>query len=151
MTGQGTILMQASAVAIEGRAVVIKGPPGSGKSTLAMALIDRGAELVGDDGMRLTRQEGAVIAHPPPHTAGKLEIRGVGIAHLPATSAKVSLIVSLDDAGERLPDVVPMQTLEGCKVPYLGLAESDPASLPLRVEWALRIHGLPANGVSDWA
>jgi len=39
---------QATAVAINGRAVLIEGPPGAGKSTLALALIDRGAVLVGD-------------------------------------------------------------------------------------------------------
>jgi chloramphenicol 3-O-phosphotransferase len=36
------IVHQASAVVIDGRALLIEGPPGSGKSSLALALIDRG-------------------------------------------------------------------------------------------------------------
>ncbi len=43
MSGNGSLVMQASAVAIAGRALLIEGPPGSGKSALALALIDRGA------------------------------------------------------------------------------------------------------------
>lgn len=40
-------LHQATCVAIGGRGVLIEGLPGSGKSSLALALIDRGAQLVG--------------------------------------------------------------------------------------------------------
>ena len=72
-------LLQASAVAIGGRGLLLEGPPGSGKSSLALALIDRGARLIGDDGLRLVRRGKDVMAEPPPNIAGKLEIRGVGI------------------------------------------------------------------------
>ena len=48
-------LFQASAVAINGRALLIEGEPGAGKSSLALALIDRGAQLIGDDGVALRR------------------------------------------------------------------------------------------------
>ena len=44
---------QATAVEIGGRALLIEGPPGSGKSSLALALIDRGARLIGDDSVML--------------------------------------------------------------------------------------------------
>ncbi|MGB7371776.1 MAG: serine kinase, partial [Erythrobacter sp.] len=33
--------------------MAILGPPGCGKSSLALALIDRGAQLIGDDGVTL--------------------------------------------------------------------------------------------------
>src|SRR3546814_11755709 len=50
-------VIQGSAVAIGGRAVLIIGPPGSGKTSLALALIDRGATLIGDDGVALARRD----------------------------------------------------------------------------------------------
>ena len=53
-----TALHQFTCVAIKGRGVLIEGAPGSGKSSLALALIDRGAVLVGDDGVTLAAQGG---------------------------------------------------------------------------------------------
>jgi serine kinase of HPr protein (carbohydrate metabolism regulator) len=41
--------LQATAVDVSGRAVLIEGRAGYGKSSLALALIDRGARLIGDD------------------------------------------------------------------------------------------------------
>ena len=55
---------QASAVVIGGRALLIEGPPGSGKSSLTLALIDRGAGLIGDDAVTLMREGAALIASP---------------------------------------------------------------------------------------
>ena len=49
-----TVLANVTAVAIGGRALLIDGPPGSGKSSLALALIDRGALLIGDDAVHLS-------------------------------------------------------------------------------------------------
>ncbi|HQA17982.1 MAG TPA: serine kinase, partial [Novosphingobium sp.] len=46
-----SLVHQATCVAIKGRALLIEGPPGSGKSSMALALIDRGAALIGDDGV----------------------------------------------------------------------------------------------------
>ena len=77
------LVHQASAVAIEGRALLIEGPPGSGKSSLALALIERGAGLIGDDAVTLTASEEQLIASPPPNITGLLEVRGVGLARLP--------------------------------------------------------------------
>ena len=45
------IAWQATCVAIAGRALLIEGAPGTGKSSLGLALIDRGAQLIGDDSM----------------------------------------------------------------------------------------------------
>ncbi|MFM5886059.1 MAG: HPr kinase/phosphorylase, partial [Novosphingobium sp.] len=53
-----SVLHQATAVAIGGRGVLIEGAPGSGKSSLALALIDRGAALIGDDGVALAAVNG---------------------------------------------------------------------------------------------
>ena len=142
-----SLLLQASAVAIAGRALLIEGPPGSGKSSLALALIDRGAVLIGDDGVRIGRDgEGhsaRLIAHPPPNIAGLIELRGIGILTLPlAPPAPVALILALGGApGERLPETLEQRALLGLAVPVLRF---DPGTIApaVRAEWALRLHGL---------
>lgn len=130
-----------SAVAIDGKAMLIEGVPGSGKSSLALALIDRGAELIGDDGVRLTCKDTAVIVSPPPNIPGKLEIRGVGIVELPTAEAPLSLILVIDDAGPRYPERIAKRDVFGQAVPVLPFHAGD-ANQALRAEWALRMHGL---------
>ena len=145
MTGPDELVLQATAVAIGGRALVIEGPPGAGKSTLALALIDRGAKLIGDDGVTLTAKNGRLVASPPPNIAGKLEIRGVGIVELPVVNAPVALLLSLAQDSERLPEKPSRRVILGCDIPELpflaGCGESA-----LRAEWALRIHGHRETG-----
>ena len=131
---------QASCVAIGGRGVLIEGPPGSGKSSLALALIDRGASLVGDDGVLLETRGGRLWALPPPNIAGLLEIRNVGIANLPAEEAPVALVLRLDPAADRQPERAEELVLAGTAVPLIRLWPDTPA-LALRAEWALNLHG----------
>ena len=131
------VLANVGCVAIEGHALLIEGPPGSGKSSLALALIDAGGELIGDDGVTLTAQGGQLIASPPPRTAGLIEIRGVGLVSLPATSAPVVLAITLDQHAPRLPDGPAEASWYGIAVPRFALYP-DLATLPLRARWALR-------------
>ena len=131
---------QASCVAIGGRGVLIEGPPGSGKSSLALALIDRGATLVGDDGVLLEAREGRLWALPPPNIAGLLEIRNVGLATLPAEPAPVALVLRLDPAAPRQPECAEEVLLAGIGVPLIRFWPDTPA-LALRAEWALNLHG----------
>lgn len=140
MSANGQII-QASAVAIGGHALLIEGSPGSGKSSLALALIDRGAKLIGDDAVRLSHASGEVIASPPPNIAGKLEIRGVGIVEIGATTAPLALILSLDEAAPRYPEPLKHRDVLGCAIPLLPF-RGDASHAALRAEWALRLHGL---------
>lgn len=135
--------LHASTVLIDGRAVLIAGRSASGKSDLALRLIDRGAMLVADDYTRLDVRDGSLIASAPPAIAGKIEVRGVGIVELAcAAEGAVSLLVDLDGGVERLPDEpVPTTPLEGVAIPTLALAAFE-ASAPIKVEHALRRHGL---------
>jgi hypothetical protein len=135
------VLANVTCVAIDGRGVLIRGAPGSGKSSLALALIDRGATLVGDDGITLDRREGRVWAAPPPVTAGKLEVRNVGIVDIGPTEAPLALVIRLDCDAPRFVEQASVAELLGDHVPELALFP-DAASLPLRTEWALRVHGL---------
>ena len=144
------LVMQASAVSIGGTALLIEGPPGSGKSSLALALIDRGAGLIGDDAVTLSAEGERLIASPPPRIAGLIEVRGVGLVRLPpAPPAPVALILILGGAEPaRLPDLpCPTREIAGVPVPVLAF---DPGAIApaLRAEWALRQHGLAINAPS---
>jgi hypothetical protein len=136
------VLPNVSCVAVHGRAVLISGAPGSGKSSLALTLIDRGGTLVGDDGVRLEARGGRAWACPPPNIAGKLEIRNVGLADLPTVEAPLALAICLDPAAPRHVEVASAAQYGGYEVPEIALYPDTPA-LAMRVEWALRLHGLP--------
>lgn len=135
-------LRQATAVAIGGRALLLEGPPGSGKTSIALSLIDRGATLIGDDGVTLEPREGALWAAPPPNTAGLIEIRNLGLVRLPTATAPVALILRLASDAPRLPEAVDTETFAGCATPVLAFDPAGPVPA-LRAEWALRLHGLP--------
>lgn len=136
---------QATCVAIAGRAVLIEGPPGAGKSSLALALIDRGAVLVSDDGVRLTAADGRVLAHPHPHIAGLLEVRNLGfVAMTTAAAVPVALVLVLDRAAERYVEAAETVSRAGCAVPLLRLWPDSPV-LALRAELALSRFGLPVG------
>lgn len=135
-------LIQANCVAVGGRGVLIQGPPGSGKSSLALALIDRGAMLVGDDGVRVEAQGAVLRAFPPPQIAGLIEVRNVGLLTRPVTSfVPLALALRLDPAAPRLPDQPEVQTIEGIDLPCLALWPDSPV-LALRAEVALERWGL---------
>ena len=151
MSGGAPVVMQASAVVIGGRALLIEGPPGSGKSSLALALIDRGAGLIGDDAVALSVDgEGRLIASPPPNIAGLLEVRGVGLARLAVASpTPVALLLSLGgEAPERLPETpLPRREIAGIAVPVLAF-DPGPLAPAARAEWALKLHGLHTDKAS---
>ena len=88
------------------------------------------------------RQRSGVWAAPPPVTAGKLEIRNVGLVELKPTAAPLALVVRLDRDAPRFIEQASVAELLGGHVPELALFP-DAAALPLRTEWALRTHGLP--------
>ena len=136
------VLHQATCVAIGGRGLLIEGPPGSGKSSLALALIDRGAVLVGDDGVLIERDGHVVRASPTPATIGLLEVRNVGLLAFPTLAGvPIALIVTLDPAAPRFRDAPDWRDRAGCRLPQIELWPGSPV-LALRAEAALRTYGL---------
>lgn len=143
--------IHASAVLVDNRAVLIRGPSGSGKSRLVFDLILAGQSgqlpetmLVGDDRVHLDVRDGKLWVRPAPELVGLLEIRGLGIRRLDcATGAIVGLVVDLDatDAA-RLPEPEALRTaLEGVELPRIPVG-SGFAPLPLVVAALTTIEGL---------
>lgn len=103
----GPLLLHATAVALDGRAVLLRGPSGCGKSDLALRLIDAGARLVADDQSEVWREGDTVVVRAPAAIAGLIEVRGIGIVRLAALErAPVALVADLVPAErvERLPE-----------------------------------------------
>lgn len=137
------MLVHASCVAIDGRAVLIGGASGHGKSDLALRLIDRGARLVADDQTLLEPSGGRLLASAPPTIAGRIEVRGVGILAMEAVrDVPVALFVDLDAPPERLPEGAGKRVLAGIAIPSIALSALE-ASAPIKLEAALGLFGLP--------
>lgn len=132
----------ATCVAIAGRGVLIEGPPGCGKSALALTLIDRGAQLVGDDGVLLERVGDRLLARPHPNTHGLLEIRNLGLVRFSVCEeAQVALLIRLDDDAPRF--IEQPETVERLGVAVHSLAIWPDSTPPaLKVEQALRWYDL---------
>jgi serine kinase of HPr protein (carbohydrate metabolism regulator) len=120
--------VHASCVAIGESGILLRGAPGSGKSSLALRLIDRGACLVADDQVQLSRDQGGVKASAPAPLHGLLEVRGLGIVKTSVRSrVTLALIVDLTrhDTAERLP--APRHcVLEGVDLPCLTIDARHP-------------------------
>lgn len=126
-------------VAVDGAAVLLRGPPGSGKSDLALRLIDAGATLVADDRVNIALEGGRLLASPPAEIAGLLEVRGLGVFMLDgAPSAPLGLVVDLvaAQAIERCPEPDTWTCL-GIALPRIDVAPFH-ASTPAKVRLAVR-------------
>ena len=133
---------QATCVAIDGHGVLIEGAPGVGKSSLALALIDRGAVLVGDDGVRLERDGAHLLASPVAETEGLLEVRGLGLVTMPIVPhVPVALVIELSREAPRFIESAEQITRADVVLPRVRLWPDSPV-LPLRAELALRLYGL---------
>ncbi len=125
-------------VEIDGVACLLRGPPGCGKSDLALRLIDGGAALVADDQVELARDGDRIIATVPANFAGLIEVRGHGIAHLPAIArSHLGLVVDLVAPGkvERMPEAECCDLL-GVGIPRIQLAPFE-ASAAAKVRLAM--------------
>ena len=134
------MLVHGTAIAIDGDAMLLRGPPGAGKSDLALRLIDRGARLVADDQVQLQRISARLSVSAPAAIAGLLEVRGIGILRLDAL-AEAPLVMCVDLLPsaeiERLPERRFAELL-GVEIPLIAVSAFD-ASAAAKLRLALRV------------
>lgn len=129
-------LIHATCVAIGGRGVLIEGPSGSGKSDLALRLIDRGAVLVADDQTDVRRENTHLYALTPAIIAGMLEVRGMGVVHLPYLDKAPLVLAVRIGAPERMPELDGHCMIDGHRLAAMTVAALE-ASAPIKVELML--------------
>jgi HPr kinase/phosphorylase len=136
----GASTIHASAVLVGPKAVLIRGPAGSGKSSLAWQLLSGAlpfTRLIADDRADVEARAGRLLVRPADELAGLIEIRGLGIRHLPYEPvAVVKFVVDLAAADfARLPSRESARTiLDGVALPRLAVVGAESAlSLVLAV------------------
>lgn len=141
-----TSLLHATAIAIEGDAILLRGPSGAGKSDLALRLIDGGARLLADDQALLRRVDNRILVRAPLAIAGLIEVRGVGILRVDSLDeAPLALVVDLVPSAqvERIPDNR-FEVVLGLAVPLIALAAFE-ASAAAKLRLARRTFAVPAQ------
>lgn len=142
-----TAVVHATAIAWQGRGVLLRGAAGAGKSSLALRMLAAGAVLVADDIVILSRR-GRRVAAACPSRPGLIEARGLGIFRVAAADrgSTLALVADLasppqraDTAGgagpERLPEVR-SETLLGVDLPVIEIDAAAPDA-PARLMLAL--------------
>jgi len=133
-------LIHGTAIAMEGRGTLLRGASGAGKSDLALRLIERGAQLIADDQVRLSPlEDGSLNATTEPRLAGQLEVRGVGILTVPyVESSPLIAVFDLVDPVDvpRLPETEWAELIPGHKIRSFRLAPFE-ASAPDKVRLIL--------------
>ena len=141
-------LVHGTAIALAGKAALIRGAPGSGKSDLALRCLSQPASdliagqalLLADDQVIVETHRGKVLMRCPEPIKGLLEVRGVGIVAVPTQdTAELELLVDLVpvDKVERLPDPDERAELLGVSVRRLALYPFE-ASAALKLLLALQ-------------
>jgi len=88
------------------RGALILGPSGIGKSDLALRAVQAGCVLIADDYTWLWDSAGHIYGSAPEAIAGKIEVRGIGIAAEPARKMTRIHLAALaqTDPVERMPE-----------------------------------------------
>jgi len=84
--------IQGTAMEVMGIGVLLRGEPGIGKSETALALIERGYSLVSDDVTEIRQtSHGRILCWASEVTRYHMEIRGIGIIHVPSLFGVASI------------------------------------------------------------
>ncbi|MBO9590185.1 hypothetical protein [Devosia sp.] len=149
--------IHATAILLDGKGIILRGPSGSGKSLLALYLLDvfascgRDAALVSDDRVDLEGGGKTILLHAPASIAGLIELRGHGIVRRPYQSGKrLDLVVDLVPTLERMPENNDFKCallgleIARCPVPQAGVIGIEHQRL--LIEEALRAIAIPSGG-----
>ena len=137
----GSLIMHATCVDVNGSGVLIVGRSGSGKSSLAINLLALGSTLVADDQCELVRKNNRCRISKPASLPKSIEIRGVGLVSVPMVSeTSLDWVVNMDKSEkERMP--TPRFTeIGGFRVPTVFGKDMD--------DLASRIYVLVSNALS---
>ena len=137
----GSLIMHANCVDINGSGVLIVGRSGSGKSSLAINLLALGSTLVADDQCELVKKNNRFRISKPVSLPNSIEIRGIGLVSVPmVVETSLDWVVNMDEAEtERMPN--PRFTeIDGYRVPTVFGKDMD--------ELASRIYVLVSNALS---
>jgi serine kinase of HPr protein (carbohydrate metabolism regulator) len=138
-------LIHGSCVALGDRCALLRGQCGAGKSDLALRFLFLPAgvlaatpALIADDQVILRRSGERITASCPPALAGKIEVRGAGIAQLGyrAGETELKLIADLDGAAgqPRFPEGLQCEVILGLPVQRIAL---DPFEFSAPIKLAL--------------
>jgi HPr kinase/phosphorylase len=155
------IRVHGSLVEVAGVGVLITGKSGIGKSECALELIMRGHRLVADDVVLVgADDDGAPFGWSPEIVRHYLELRGIGIVHVPslfgeravAERVRIELVVRLEawGAGEvdRLGLERHAEDVAGFAVEVLHLPVAPGRNIASLVEVGARNHLLRSRGKS---
>ena len=137
----GSLVVHASCVDVNGSGVLIVGRSGSGKSSLAINLIALGSKLVADDQCELVRKNNSFCISKPASLPKSIEIRGIGLVSVPmVVETSLDWVVDMDEAEtERVPDLR-FTEISDYRVPTIFGKNMD--------ELASRIYVLVSNALS---
>ncbi|HEX6753261.1 MAG TPA: hypothetical protein VF093_06720 [Solirubrobacterales bacterium] len=116
---RGDLPLHASAVAVEGRAVLFCGPTGRGKSTLALTLGEAGHAVLGEDGVSISMGPEGPIAFPG--------ARGIRVRSLDADGGRRTDLVTDPAPHEPPPCPVAAVVLLGERGEGHGVEPLEPA------------------------
>ena len=149
-------------VEVAGLGVMLEGAPGLGKSETALGLIKHGNALVADDLTCLRKDVAAnrLFATASPATRNYMEIRGIGIIHVPSVfgvtavraEKELDLVVTLkgmkETEGEldRTGEERQTRTILGVEVPQITIPVAAGRDLVNLVETAAQQYKLLAAG-----
>ena len=135
--------LHATCLSVQGRGILLCGPPGCGKSDLALRLITgHDARLVADDQVTVERRGSLLVGSAPKNLRGLFEVRGLGIVRMDyeheAGLAMLFRLKSWQDI-ERMPD----RPVGEFSILGIAIAETDldPAasSAPQRLALAMDV------------
>lgn len=155
-----SLRVQGTMVDIRGVGVLLEGAPGTGKSETALSLLSRGCSLVADDLTELRRTSaGGLMATAPESTRYHMEIRGIGIIHVPSLygvasvrrAKRLDMILRLDRSQlpsdmERTGLQPSVRTILSVQVPFLTIPVIPGRDVTLIVEAAALNHRLRILG-----
>jgi len=145
---------------IMGIGVLLQGKAGIGKSETALSLIERGYSLVSDDVTEVVKNSrGRVLGFANELTRYHMEIRGVGIVHVPSLfgmgairrEAEMDIVIDfhpyVDDTVEERTGILPSEIeVLDVKFPYYALPVSPGRDMANMVETTALNHKLKMLG-----